>query len=34
MKRNVETLDGLVKRHGAREIVEDYVLLNAALRLM
>ena len=34
VKRNVETLDDLVKRHGAEAIVEDYVLLNAALHLL
>ncbi len=34
VKRNVETLDELVRRHGAAEVVEDYVLLNASLHLM
>ena len=34
VKRKVETLDDLVKRHCAGRVVEDYVLLNAALHLM
>lgn len=34
VKRNVETLDELVRKYGAAEVVEDYVLLNASLHLM
>ncbi|WP_148682572.1 DUF86 domain-containing protein [Pyrobaculum ferrireducens] len=34
VKRNLETLDELVRRHGAAEVVEDYGLLNASLHLM
>ncbi|MCC6019911.1 MAG: DUF86 domain-containing protein [Thermoproteaceae archaeon] len=32
--KNLEALDRLVEAHGARGVVEDYVLLNAALHLL
>ena len=34
IKRNIETVDNLVKSHGVDYVINDYVLLNAVLHML